>query len=713
MNDNLSSLLAPKSIAVIGASSDFGRIGGMLIKYLLKFGYKGKIYPVNPKYKDIAGIRCYKNVSDLPGETDLALIAVSEKITVKTLSDCGDQGINNAIIYSAGFAETGVKGKRRQDELRQIVEKKKLNLCGPNCIGIINFIDNIAMSFTGFLESDRLIPGSVGFVSQSGALGGSIVNRAQDRNIGFSYFISTGNEAGLDATDFIEFLVDDPNTRVIISYLEGIRDSEKFKRAAAKAFDLEKPVIVLKVGETLTGGKVAASHTGSITGSDTAYSAVFRKYGVIRVENYDDLIETALLFSKYRPSLGKRVGILTGTGGGAIILADKITKNGLEIAELSEVTKDRLSKKLVSFTSVANPLDLTGQLYSDPEMFKDVINIFALDKNIDIVLVVISMVPGERAKKRAEFIIEAAKTVNKPFVSWWAAGNLSEPAFELLDQSKVALFKSPDRCIAAIRSLSTYAQHRVKFIAGEKESEPLNLEIDQDRAKAILKSGDKEISEHEAKQVLSCYQVPVTQEAVASSPEQAVEIAETIGYPVALKISSGQIPHKTDAGGIKLNLCSRVEVVRAYHEILASITKYDAQVRIDGVLVQEMVNEGIEIMIGVSKDPQLGAMLVFGIGGIFVEVLKDVSIRPLPITRLDAEEMVWEIRGHEILKGVRGRGAADVKGIIDTLLKVSAFCTDLGSLVAEVDLNPVVVFETGMGVKVIDALIIKENELIN
>jgi len=707
MNETLNALLAPKSIAVVGASNDFSRIGGMLLKYLLKFGYRGKIYPVNPKYEDIDGIKCYSSIGNLPERIDTALIALAAKLVPDSLRECAQRGIKTAIVYSAGFAETGGEGRRKQEELREIIRQGEMKVCGPNCIGIVNFTEDIAMSFSGFLEADRLVSGNVGFVSESGALGGSIVNRAQDRNIGFSYFISTGNEADLDLTDFMAFLIDDPNTQVIMAYVEGIRDTRKFAKVAKRALELGKPIVVLKVGETEGGKRVAATHTGSLAGSDAVYSAVFKQYGVIRVEEYDDLIETAMLFSKSKLPKGNRVGILTGTGGGAIILADKIAKNGLGLPALSQFTREQLSQKVESFATVGNPMDLTGQLYSQPEMFKGVIQLFSQDENIDVVAVAISMVPGERARARAHYIIDAAKTVDKPFVSWWAAGNLSESAFGLLDESKVSLFKSPERCIKAVKSAVTYSQARERFLLKDKEPPP--PPIDSDKADTIFSTSEQTMTEHEAKLLLALYGIPITREEVATSATQAAQIAEKIGYPVALKVNSPQITHKSEAGGIRLNLTSKSALIKAYPELLANCQKYAPKAKIEGVLVQEMAKEGVEVIIGVSRDPQFGLVLMFGLGGIFVEILRDVSMRLVPITRRDAEEMVREIKGYQILTGARGKPRADIEAIIDLLLKVSNLASDWGDSISELDLNPVVVFEDGQGAKVLDALCVKRS----
>jgi len=704
---SLEKLLCPSSIIVVGASDDFVKIGGRVMKYLLKFGYNGEIYPVNPKYQNIQDIRCYPSIADVPEQVDTALIAIRASLVPQTVRECAEHGVKTAIVFSAGFAEIGGKGVENQETLRTLISETGIRVCGPNCIGIINFNDKIAMSFTGFLEIDKLIPGGVGFISQSGALGGTLLSRAQDRKIGFSYFISTGNEVDLDIVDFMDFMVDAPDTFVIAAYVEQIRNTGKFLRVAERALEVGKPIIVLKVGETESGKRAASSHTGALTGSDIAYSAAFKQKGVIRVEEYDDLIETMMLFSKSNLPRGGRVGVISGTGGGAIIMTDKITKRGsLSLPPLFESTKEKLSKATMSFASIGNPVDLTGQLYEAPQMYRQALDLLAQDDNIDIVMPIVSMVAKERAVDRASAIIHTSTLTSKPVVTWWTAGSLSKPGFKLLDESRVALFKSPDRCIRALSSLVAYSQFRKEFLGTKKEEERKRTMADEATISLCRKG---QLSEHEAKVILSSYGIPVTREEVATSEEEAVEIASQLGYPVALKISSHQISHKSDAGGVKVNLNNELEVRECYREIIDNCRKYDSSAVIEGVLVQEMVtDEGTEVIVGVSTDPAFGLMVVFGLGGIFVEVMRDISVRILPVTPRDAWAMVREIKGYEILEGTRGKKPRDIDGIVDLILKISNLATDLSQFISEIDLNPVIVFGHGKGVKVIDALIKEE-----
>lgn len=709
LNHRIEALLKPKSVAIVGVSGDPSRIGGQLLKYLLKFGYEGTIYPINPNYKEVEGIKCYQTIADLPGTVDVAMIATPEKAVIDSLQECAQGGVKSAIVYSAGFAETGRGGREKQAKLSEIARTSGMRICGPNCVGAINFLNGIAMSFSGFLEIEKLKSGKVGFVSQSGALGGSILSRAQDRGMGFSYFISTGNESDLETSDFIEYFVEDPQTAVIMALVEELRDPNKFVSVAESALEREKPLIILKVGETEVGKQAAATHTGSLAGSVRSYKAVFQMKGVVQVEDYDDLIETTLLFSRAKIPKGNRVGIITGAGGGGIIIADKVVKAGLSLPPLSQKTKEDLAGEMVSFASITNPLDLTGQLYNDPDMFKKCIGLFADDENIDIVIVVVTMVPGERAKKRASYIVEASKAIEKSFVSWWAAGDQCEPGFRILDNSEVTLFKSPERCVRALNALVQYGQFQSRWKARKTKGEPkLFIDVDRQKVKECLAADGERLTEYQSKKVLSHYGIPIIEERVVQNATQAVAAARELGFPVVLKVSSPDIPHKTEADVVRLNIGSESQVRNSYKEIVKAASKFNPQAQIEGVLVQKMAKGGVEVIVGVKKDPQFGPMVIFGLGGIFVEILKDFSMRPVPITKEDAREMLQGIRGYPILKGARGKRGGDEEALADILLRISKFAEDWKEDISEIDLNPIVVFEKGKGASVLDSLIVRK-----
>jgi acetyltransferase len=707
MAQELSRLLDPESVAIVGVSENPSRIGGRLFKYLTKHGYKGHLALVNPKYPELNGVACYPSVSDIPVQIDCALIAVPGKYVLTVLSECADSHVGSAVIFSSGFAEMGGSGKEAQNKIKELARTKNLRVCGPNCIGLINFNNHVALSFSQLLEIETLRPGNIGFISQSGALGGSLVNRAQDSKIGLSYFISSGNEADLEVSDYIKYLVlHDQNTKVIAAVIEGFKDGAKFIEAAELALTHQKPLIVLKIGETEVGQKAAASHTGSMTGSDAVIDAVFSQKGVIRVHNYDELFQTASLFSKGRIPHGGKVGILTSTGGGGIIMADYYTKLGLTVPEPSIKTQDLAAKEIAAFGNVANPFDLTGQIFSDPDMFKRCMKLFVEDDNFDIVQVNVSMVAGQSSEQRASMLLEAIGESTKPIVSWWAAGSLSEPGIRLLNGSDVALFRSPERCAAAVKSLVEYYQ----FLETHSDPAPsASVAVDSisaQKAENLLAAGDKNLSEHQSKALLDLYGIPVTREMVAASAHDAVRFAEEIGFPVVLKVDSPDILHKSEANAIRVGVGSKEEITQIYDELIDNARKYNSNARINGISVQEMIQGGSEVMIGMSQDPQFGPTIAFGLGGIFVEILKDISLRVAPLSPADAEQMVKEIKGYPILTGVRGKRRSDIEAIVDVLQKISRMAQDWKGTISEIDINPLIVFDEGRGVKAADALIV-------
>jgi len=707
MADELSRLLDPESVAIIGVSENPSRIGGRLFKYLTRHGYQGRLALVNPKYEQLNGVACYPSVSDIPVPIDCALIAVPEKYVLSVLKECADSDVGSAVIFSSGFGEMGRSGKEAQNQIKELARTKNLKICGPNCIGLINFNNHIALSFSQLLEIETLRPGNIGFISQSGALGGSLVNRAQDSKIGLSYFISSGNEADLEVSDYIKYLVlHDQNTKVIAAVIEGFKDGAKFIEAAELALTHQKPLIVLKIGETEVGQKAAASHTGSMTGSDAVIDAAFRQKGVIRVRNYDELFQTASLFSKGRIPSGGKVGILTSTGGGGIIMADYYTKLGLTVPEPSIKTQDLASKEIAAFGKVANPFDLTGQIFSDPDMFKRCMKLFVKDDNFDIVQVNVSMVAGQSSEQRASMLLESIGESTKPIVSWWAAGSLSEPGIRLLNGSDVALFRAPERCAAAVKSLVEYYQFLKTYSDPSPSASVAVDSISAQKAEDLLAAGDKNLSEHQSKALLDLYGIPVTREMVAASAHDAVRFAEEIGFPVVLKVDSPDILHKSEANAIRVGVGSKEEITQIYDELIDNARKYNSNARINGISVQEMIQGGSEVMIGMSQDPQFGPTIAFGLGGIFVEILKDISLRVAPLSTSDAEQMVKEIKGYQILQGVRGQKRSDIAGIVDVLMRISRLAHDWKDVISEIDINPLIVFDEGSGVKAADALIV-------
>jgi acetyltransferase len=705
--NNLQNLLKPKSIAIIGASSDISKIGGRLHNNLVRHGYQGDVYLVNPKYSTIGNLKCHPRLSDIPPMVDVVLVAVPESAVFSVLEEAGKNKIKNAIVYSSGFSEVGEEGKSRQERLKGLAEEFRISVCGPNCVGIVNFHDNIAMSFSQFLNISTLIPGHIAFISQSGALGGSLLNRAQDKKIGFSYFVSTGNEAVLGSSDFMEYLVDDPNTRVIAALIEGVSNAEKFLEVSDLALKKNKPIVVMKIGKTKAGAKAASSHTGSMVGTDEVYDAIFKQKAIIRVNDLDDLYLTASVFVKSQLPKGNRIGILTSTGGGGVILTDKIIEGDMVVPDPSQKTTQSLRKVVPSFASVQNPFDLTAQLINDPLLFRKSIEVFAKDENFDAVIVATSMVASELSEKRASFIIKAAESIKKPIFTWWAAGSLSAPGMRMLEESQVPFFNTADQCVNAMRSLIQYSKFKKTY--GKYSERVISISPQKkDRIGELLRSSHKSLTEDQGKEILSSYGIPVTSEGLGKNLREAKDIARNIGYPIALKIISPKITHKTEARGLRLNIKDEKELSVAYEEILGNVKKYHPKAEVRGVLVQEMVKPGKEVIIGVSQDPQFGPVVMFGIGGVFVEMLEDFSVRRAPLREKDAWEMIRETKGYRILEGVRGDKQSDLESIVKVLIAISQLALDFRNVISEIDINPLRVYPEGEGSKVVDCLFIKK-----
>ena len=705
---SLEPLMRPKSIAIFGVSGDLTRFGGMPLRHLINHQYPGKIFPINAKYDEIAGYKCYPDILAIPEseEIDLALVVVPAKTVYETLKRCIQRGVKAAIVFSSGFAEIGGEGIEMQRQIRELVWDNHFLLCGPNTDGIGNPHERIPLGFATSME--LLPPGNIGLVTHSGAVMNSIVYRCWDRGMGFTYHICAGNEAHLESSDYIEFMLDDPRTKVILAFIEGFKDARKFLAVADYALEKHKPIIVLKVGKSEKGSKAAASHTGALAGSDKVYNAVFKQKGVIRADDFDDLAATALLFQKCPLPKGTGVGIISVSGGAMGVMADKAAELGVELPDLALHTQKEL-QRLFHWAKPVNPFDLTGQMASDPSLLPKVLKLFLEDENVAFLVVTVTPFPSFFDEKFFVEIVEAARNSPKPVAVCTIRGFLREQYARVLTQADIPILYTPDECFRAIKALIDYSQFQERYRTREQNSRGLEPPISNpelEKMRRELMSTTRVLTERQSKAILSRYGIPVTKEALARTTDEAMARANDIGYPVAIKIESPQITHKSDAGGIRLNIQTAEELASAFDEVIMNARKYNPEAEIAGVLVQEMVADGLEVIIGISRDPQFGLTIMFGLGGIFVEVLEDVSLRLLPITRRDAEEMIKEIKGYKVLQGVRGQPPRDLDALVDTLLKVSRVAEDLDDQISEMDLNPIMVFETAKGIKVVDSLMI-------
>jgi acetyltransferase len=703
--------LSPRSIAVIGASNKFDSISGKPVRFLREHEYGGEVYPINPKYDELKGYKCYKSIKDVPGDVDLAMVAVNYKLVLPMLEQCVEKGVKHTCVFASGFAESGEEGKVLQQKIAELAKTSGMRVCGPNCQGSVCLRDKAIGGFSASLGIKPLIEGPIGYVTQSGALGYSIFSLAQEAGVGFSFVASTGNEVDLHTLDFMEYMLEDEETKMVIAYLEGIKNGKQFVRLADRGLELGKPIVALKVGTSEVGQKAASSHTASLTGSDAVADAFFRQKGVIRVEDIQDMIDIAALMQRI-PKMpeGQGLGIITTSGGGGILVADVASELGLKIPELGDKTTEYIEKFIPAYGSALNPVDVTAQVINEAEDFQNVLKAMLEHPDLDALVIVVTQITGDSGRQMAEDIVKATKKYDKPISIAWTTGDvLVGEQVKILKDGGVQIYKSPARATKAMGRLMNYNAYRKQVVAASKGGAKVEVPAGaKEAALEILSKADKSLTEHQGKELFSKYGIPVTKEGTAKSEAEAIEIGEGIGYPLVLKIDSPDILHKTEAGGLKLDINGKGELVKAYNEVLESCKAYKPDARIEGVLIQQMVKGGTEVIVGVNNDPQFGPTIMFGLGGIFVEILKDVSLRVAPITREDAMAMIEEIKGYKVLAGARGAAKLDIDAIADVLVKVSTLATDLEDTVAELDINPLLVLPEGEGVWVADALVIKK-----
>jgi acetyltransferase len=706
----LKAFFSPQSIAIIGASGNFDSISGKPLRFLQEHGYAGKVYPVNPKYEELAGLPCYKSILDVPGPVDLALLGVNYRLVLPMLKECVEKGVKFATIFSSGFAESGEEGRALQRQIGDLARESGMGVCGPNCQGSVNLKEKVIGGFSASLGVKPLRVGPIGYVTQSGALGYSIFSLAQEAGVGFSYIASTGNEVDLHTLDFMEYVVEDPDTTMLISYLEGIKDGRQFARLADRALELGKPIVTLKVGRSEVGRKAASSHTATLTGSDDVFDAFFHQKGIVRVDDIEAMIDVAALRQRI-PALpaGKGLGIITTSGGGGILAADEAVDGSLEIPELDEATQSAIMEVIPDYGSALNPVDVTAQVINEADDFVKVLEAMVARPDIHGLVIVITQITGPQGHQMAEDIVAMSRRTDKPItVAWTTSDNLVGDNIQVLVDGGVQHYKSPVRAVRAMGALMRYGAFLAEHPATGRVAPVRTAGGTREQALALLDAAGPELTEHQGKELLGLYGAPVTREGVATSEEEALRIAGEIGYPVALKIDSPDIQHKTEAGGLRLDIEGDEALVAAYREILEGARNYDPKARVTGVLVSEMVRGGTETIVGLNNDPHFGPTVLFGLGGIFVEILKDVALRVCPVGREEALEMIREIKGYKVLAGARGKARADIEAIADAIAAVSRLGLDLEDRIAELDINPLLVLPEGQGARVADALIVRK-----
>ncbi len=688
-------MLNPRSIAVVGATPRM-QYGGRFVAAAMGSMERGvNVYPVNPRYEEVQGLQCYPSVSALPEAPDVVGIVVPYHAVLDTLRESHEKGAKSAIVISAGFSERAVDDRRDlQAELGRFARESGVRVSGPNCLGLANLKDDIWASASSLGAS--ALSGPIGLVCQSGASAfGPFLTRAVDEGIGFTYIVSTGNEADLDFCDFARYLLDDDDTRVIAGFVEGFKDGRKFLEVARLAAERGKPIVLIKIGRSDLGSRAAGSHTAALTGVDEVYEAAFAQYGVIRVQDYDDLLQVSNMMAQCPRPSKRGVAVVSHSGGISSLTADMFGQAGLDLPPLSDRARDGINDILKGFGWAANPSDVTGFANSDD--FPAIMSYMADDEGIGTLVVA-----SAGADPQATQVIAQRDASGMPVAFLWTGTRGAQSGLPMLRQAGVPVFYVPDKLAAGVRYLNDYHDWRERRLArgfpaaGELTSEQAEA------AKALAGSGA--LSEYDSKGLIRAFGVSTTREEVAADAEAAVTAAERIGYPVALKVNSADILHKTEAGAIRLGLADANAVRKAFEDVTAGARAYDANARIDGALVQEMVAGGVETIVGVSYDAQLGPILLFGTGGVMVEVYNDVALRLCPITREDALEMIGEVKGARLLRGFRGAPAADVDALADVLVSVSQMAAQLEGSLGELDINPLMVLPAGQGVKAADAL---------
>ena len=676
----------PEGIAVVGATPREGKVGNTLLKNLLSFQGKGKrIYAVNPKYDKILDVRCYPSVLQIEEAVSLAVIAVPAAGVPEVLEQCGMKGIKNVVVISAGFKEAG--RVVLESKLIRISAKYGLYLVGPNCVGLINTQSGLNATFGNVMPAE----GNIAFLSQSGAFALAVIDWAKAANVGFSKIVSLGNKAVLDECDFIKYLAEDNETEVITMYLEDIRDGRRFMDVVREA-TRTKPVVVMKSGKTEAGAKAASSHTGSIAGSVEAFRAAFQQSGVVEANSINDLFDFSLTLSRIRLLKGG-IAIVTNSVGPGVMAADAIEEYGLELASFDRMTKEKVRDLHVA--NFYNPVDVMGD--ADSDKFGSALRFVSADESVGAIVAILSPTAQINFQKAGDYVLELTGT--KPIIPVFMAGDKIAKTVERFKKEGITNYFDPVRAIEVLHAVKRYSEIKEKISAP-----PPYFKIDRKAIEKLIELRERREGKTglgvDGFKVIETYGIPVPSYGKAKTVAEALEIADRIGYPVSMKIICPDIVHKTDVGCVKLNVV-REEVKETFFEILHRAEKYTSARRIEGVLVQQMIEGGKEVIVGMKRDMHFGPLMMFGLGGIYVEVFKDVSFRIAPLSEEDAVEMIKSVKAYRILRGVRGEPMSDIDSLVDILLRVSQLSMDFPEIL-EADLNPIKVFEHGKGCYTID-----------
>ncbi|MFA6596127.1 MAG: acetate--CoA ligase family protein [Ignavibacteriaceae bacterium] len=698
---NLEHIFYPKSVAILGANRVVGTVPYDLLDNILKSDFQGVVYPVSPKEPFIKGVKAYKYIVDINDPVELAVIVYAGSVCHMALEQCGKKGVKAAIIISAGFKEIGDEGLKREKELIEIANKYGISFIGPNCLGVINTdpISNLNASFARKMPEE----GSIAFLSQSGALCTAVLDYARAKHIGFSKFVSFGNKADISEIDLLYYLKDDPKTKVILLYLEEITDGIGLMKTAKEVISKTgKPILILKSGRTSEGAAAAASHTGSLAGSDEICDAAFRQAGIIRCDTIEEMFNLAIALAYQPLPPGKRVAIITNAGGPGVLATDSVIHENLQLAKFSDETTSILKKALPKTANTKNPVDVIGDARAD--RYNVAITTALKDDNVDSVFVILTPQSMTDIETIASEIVTVTRGSKKPIYTSFMGETDVAAGIDILQRNEIPHYILPESMSHACSRAYEFGQYLHKVFHEPKTF----TNVDVKKANELLSSAKNEgktfLTEYESVKVLECFGFPVVKNGLASSVKEAAAIAEKIGFPVVIKIASSEIVHKSDVNGVVLNIQNKKEAEEAYTNIISSVNDFKVGINAKDVFVQKMIEPGQEVILGMKNDPIFGSVMMFGLGGIFVEILKDVSFRIAPVGRLSIAEMIREIKAYKLLTAVRGKKAKDIESIITTIERLSQLAVS-SPLIKELDINPLIVHEEGKGCYVADAKI--------
>ncbi len=694
LKEQLDKIMRPKAIAVVGASTKDHTIGSDIMKRLKEYKFTGDIYPVNPKGGVIEGFRAYTNVKEIPGNVDLAIIVIAQKFVLQAIDDCHEKGIKGICIISAGFKEAGEEGAKAEKELVAKLKEYGMRCVGPNCLGVVNTAPDIRMD--GCFAESLPERGNIGFVSQSGALGGGILNILKDLNLGFAQFISIGNQADVNAETAIEYWENEDDVQQILLYMESIQNPANFRKLATR-ITKKKPILALKAGRSAAGASAASSHTGSLAGADKAANALLMQSGVIREYSLKNLFATAKVFATSPIPKGDRVAIITNSGGPGIMATDAVCEYGMQMAKLSDATKEKLRSFLPAAASVKNPVDMIAS--APIEHYKQTLETVIADENVDMIGVIYLPFLGLKDIDVAQALMEIKeKYPEKPIIGIFMT---KSEFFTKLSNMNVNMpfFMYAEEAADGFNRLN---QQR-KWMERPEGKMPV-YDVDKAKAEKIIKAavaeGRAQLTTLESIDVLDAYGIRACKYGLATNEEEVVNLGNSIGYPVVMKMTSKTTSHKTDVGGVRVNIQSEEQLRAEYKDLIAKLTEKGLIDGLEGVIIQEMVKGNREMVCGIATDPQYGPMMMFGLGGVFIETMKDVTFRIAPLTDVDADEMIKSVKAYELLKGARGTKPANMEQIQETLLRLSQMVNDF-KFIDELDINPLLISEkTGEGIAV-------------